>query len=370
MFPDIVGSGFERHLRETVDKQEVTTFVEYDPGLSKWFSVRAYPSSELPGRLFPGCNQLREQQEQLALLEAAVARSNDIFLITEANFIDKPGPYIVYANDAITKLTGYSPKELVGKSPRIFQGPATSRAELDRIRSTSKPDRPSAPKSSIMPRTVRILGGARHRPDRRRQGTRHPFRVRAARYHRAEGRSGRTRHQRAALQDGGPAQRGYRLGMGSGLQCGLVERRQSRPVLHERGRAKQLAVLDGANSSGRSRQGQRRPEGGPQGDRSGDWSAEYRLQRVDGSYSKMVARSAVIRNDLGKAVRIVGSAVDVTEQRELEERVRSPEESYRTLFEAAPYAVIVEERYNSPSPCRERCGREAVHGWSREEISP
>ena len=77
----------------------------------------------------------RARMEYLRLLESAVARQNDILLITEADPIDDPeGPRVVYVNDAFAVETGYSPDEIIGKTPRMLQGPETSRAELDRIR--------------------------------------------------------------------------------------------------------------------------------------------------------------------------------------------------------------------------------------------
>jgi PAS domain S-box-containing protein len=45
-------------------------------------------------------------------------------LITDANLED-PGPYIIYANPAFEKMTGWTMHEVVGKTPRILQGPGT-----------------------------------------------------------------------------------------------------------------------------------------------------------------------------------------------------------------------------------------------------
>ncbi len=76
----------------------------------------------------------RAEEQRLRLLETAVARLNDIIIITEAAPINEPGPRIVYANEAVQHRTGYSSAELIGRSPRLFQGPDTSPAERMRIR--------------------------------------------------------------------------------------------------------------------------------------------------------------------------------------------------------------------------------------------
>ena len=59
--------------------------------------------------------------------------ANDIVIVTTPD-LEPPGPIIVYANPAFTRLTGYSASETVGRSPRMLQGPATSRVALDAIR--------------------------------------------------------------------------------------------------------------------------------------------------------------------------------------------------------------------------------------------
>lgn len=73
-------------------------------------------------------------ERQLHLLQATVARLNDMLLITEAEPIEAPGPRIQFVNEAFVKRTGYSREEALGQSPRMLQGPATSREALDRIR--------------------------------------------------------------------------------------------------------------------------------------------------------------------------------------------------------------------------------------------
>jgi PAS domain S-box-containing protein len=60
--------------------------------------------------------------------------TQDVILITEADPVDQPGPRIVYVNAAFTHATGYRPEEVIGLTPRILQGPNTSRESCARIR--------------------------------------------------------------------------------------------------------------------------------------------------------------------------------------------------------------------------------------------
>jgi PAS domain S-box-containing protein len=46
-------------------------------------------------------------------------------IVTDADLIH-PGPTILYANPAFAKLAGYSVEEVLGESPRMLQGTATS----------------------------------------------------------------------------------------------------------------------------------------------------------------------------------------------------------------------------------------------------
>lgn len=74
----------------------------------------------------------KRTEELLRLLESAVQQTSEAITITTAE-LDPPGPRIVYVNPAFTRITGYTAEEVLGKTPRILQGPKTDRAELDRM---------------------------------------------------------------------------------------------------------------------------------------------------------------------------------------------------------------------------------------------
>jgi PAS domain S-box-containing protein len=75
----------------------------------------------------------KEKERHLKLLESVITNTTDAVVITEAEPFDLPGPRIVYVNEAFTKMTGYSPEEVINKSPRILQGPKTDKEELKRL---------------------------------------------------------------------------------------------------------------------------------------------------------------------------------------------------------------------------------------------
>ena len=65
----------------------------------------------------------------LALLQVLAENSFDSVLITDASAKGK----IIYANKSFKKLTGYDPSEIIGKTPRILQGPGTDSKVIARL---------------------------------------------------------------------------------------------------------------------------------------------------------------------------------------------------------------------------------------------
>ncbi|HEX4843338.1 MAG TPA: PAS domain S-box protein [Limnobacter sp.] len=72
--------------------------------------------------------------KRMELLDACIERLNDIVMITEASPLAAPGPRIIYVNSAFERVTGYSREEVLGKSPRLLQGPLTDTQTLRQIR--------------------------------------------------------------------------------------------------------------------------------------------------------------------------------------------------------------------------------------------
>ncbi len=80
--------------------------------------------------------ELNQQlHEEARLLEATVVNAKDAVVITTAN-LDDGGPEIIYVNKAFARISGYEPEEVIGKTPRMLQGPDTDRGELNRLKET------------------------------------------------------------------------------------------------------------------------------------------------------------------------------------------------------------------------------------------
>lgn len=72
-------------------------------------------------------------EADLELLHTAIQDLEEGVLITDNN-LEVPGPLILFANEAVTRISGYSNEELIGQNPRIFQGPHTDRNVLATVR--------------------------------------------------------------------------------------------------------------------------------------------------------------------------------------------------------------------------------------------
>src|SRR5699024_9076174 len=92
-------------------------------------------------RLFYELDEEKNRFERrLNLLERATRHDYDSILITELS-LEKPGPKIVYVNSSFTEITGYEPDEIIGKTPRILQGPKTDRSVMKRMKERLKSGR-------------------------------------------------------------------------------------------------------------------------------------------------------------------------------------------------------------------------------------
>lgn len=76
---------------------------------------------------------IKEEENRLKLLESVVKNARDSVIIMEVEPLKESVQKILYVNPAFTKMTGYSSKEVIGKSPEFLQGPKPDRAEIEKL---------------------------------------------------------------------------------------------------------------------------------------------------------------------------------------------------------------------------------------------
>ena len=129
-------------VREAVDAQshfEMEYRVHAPDGRIRWIEDIGRPGFSEDGRVqwldgvMFDITERKQNEERLRLLETAVDDATESVLITDSE-LDEPGPRIVYANPGFRAMTGYEPDEVMGKTPRILQGPETDPELLTELR--------------------------------------------------------------------------------------------------------------------------------------------------------------------------------------------------------------------------------------------
>ncbi len=83
------------------------------------------------------------------------------------------------------------------------------------------------------------------------------------------------------------------------------------------------------------------------------FEVECRMMRDDGTYAYILDRANIIRNEMGKPVRLIGATQDITERKEAEQQVVKSESYFRSLVQNSSDLIgIIDEKgyylYSSP----------------------
>ena len=322
-YPTALGTPFEQNLRQAAETGEPVRFVDYFPSFRRWFEVRALPAEGGVAVFFQDITEQRAQREQLELLEAAVARLNDMVAIAAAPPDDLADRRFIYVNDAFLRRTGYTREETIGQKPGMLHGARTDAGELGRIEAALKEYQPVRGELAryakngeeywvemeVTPLTdpegVRRywITVERDITDRRRAEV--ALNLSEERF-RTIARATSDVIWDWDLVTG-------RMWRNDGMQTLFGYDPATRPegegswseAVHEDDRARVVAGLHRVIDNGGT-----------------EWTDEYRLTRADGSAADVADRGTVIRDEAGRPVRMVGAMVDVTERRKLEAQLR------------------------------------------------
>ncbi len=140
--PDDI-SGSEKALAHSIDNPGVpvpgyTSRIKHKDGSWRWIkpvvtnllhdpAVRGFVDN------FRDITEEVEEEQQLKLLESVITNTKDAVLITDAKAEDATGLKIIYINEAFTKMTGFTPEDVIGKSPQMLQGSTVDVKELEKL---------------------------------------------------------------------------------------------------------------------------------------------------------------------------------------------------------------------------------------------
>lgn len=266
----------------------------------------------------------RAREEQMRMLLAAVDHANDFVLIMSRDQAgEREGRIIVYTNETYLKSTGFSRDEVIGQNSTRIYGLRNDPALIRQMRDSA--DRGEAVRADLWMRT-------KHGDDILVEGDAAPLRDEHGRIanwliiqrpvteqRRAEALM-RLNNERARLIGQATSDVIWDLDITTGqlwwnenLQKLFgydpdafgenLENWTAKIVPEDRVRVSTSfhAALNGPDPV---------------------WNSEYRFTRADGSIATIMDRGFLIRNDAGEPVRMIGSMVDITERRELDEQLR------------------------------------------------
>lgn len=327
IFPEGRGGAAETEYARVLREGGSATF-EVGGGEQARIEVRAHltTSGEI-GVYLRDVTKARATQELARLLQAAVSRLEDVVLITEAATPETPDPGIVFVNEAFTRLTGYTFEEVQGRSPQFMRGPLTDAVLLVRMREELRQGRPARGEMVYYTKDGRELwvdiqlspfrapnGEATHivivsRDISERRRAEQALRESNERFRMVAQATADVVWDWDLVTDtiwwgdGMRTRFGYDYDGAPQIGESWVEH------IHPDDRARVVSgihnVIDGGDEL---------------------WADEYRFIRADGSVAQVADRGFAIRDERGAAVRMVGSMLDVTQQRELEAQLRQSQQ--------------------------------------------
>lgn len=247
----------------------------------------------------------------------------DVLLISEAEPLDSPGPRVLFVNSAFHRMTGYQESEILGRTPRILQCENTtieSRSDIRKglenwepfkvvLRNKTKSGEEFDVELSISP-VADETGWFTHWISIQRDVTVQ---------HKADEKLSETMIWLNAIIEAGKigmwdwdlVTNQVRYSKEYKKQIGYEERELKDDFAEFESRVHPDDLHDVLKKATQTIEQCRDHH-----------KTEFRLRHKDGSYRWIWAHASVIKNRKGKPIRLVGSHIDITEQKQLEAQLR------------------------------------------------
>ena len=266
----------------------------------------------------------KARADHLTLMEAALSKLSDIVIITKDEPIDGVcGPRIIFVNDAFVEGTGYTRAEAIGKTPQILFGPNTQPDQLAKIRIALMEQRPvraelinytKTRKEFYVERDIAPIfdeeGQLTHwvsvgRDITGRKKDEEALRLSEERFRLL------TRATKDVVWDWDIVNQTLTWNENFETTFGH-DRNLPRAGVHSWidhiHPADRRGIVESRMTAIRNKET--------------NWNAEYRFQHADLQTLTVADRGFVIYNEAGVAIRMIGSMVDITERRLIDERMR------------------------------------------------
>ena len=323
LFPESENGEFHKRYQKLFESGGTERFVAYSPRSNRWLAISAFLTTHGIAISARDVTEEHVRDEQLRLLETAVARLNDIVMIAETDSqIGDELPTFVFANDALERVMGFTAKEMIGKTAAALRGKATQSSEISKLETAL--ERNSEARSQIINYTKNgtpVWLDLDVVPIQRDDGHVTHW-VSVARditdAKRAEKRLALS-EERFRLVAGATNDVIWDCDLASGEMWwndnlasvfgydpdkfedrltwwdANIHPEEQRSVLE-----RMNEIIEGSDKF---------------------WQLDYRFRRADGTFSYVRDHGAILRDENGAATRILGNMTDVTEQRMLEEQL-------------------------------------------------
>jgi len=265
--------------------------------------------------------ELQGRIEELRLMHEAISHLAEGVLIT-SDQVTWPAPKIIFVNDTMCDIAGYAAQDLIGQTPRLLQGKATSRTTVRHLRRELEAGRPC-----VVELTNYRKDGSTYdaevfvTPLFNEQGRRTHF----VSIHRDI--SGRKQAEEQLRINEERFSMALRATKDAIWDLDLVRGRgwwnQSYGELFGMPADDQIwqAWADKIHPDDRDRV-VRAMEAFASGEGHSDyWQAEYRFRKTDGTYAYVLDRALRSWGQAKKPIRVLGAMIDHTQRRELEKEI-------------------------------------------------